>query len=200
MPILRTIAAPARLEIEKIRGSRFLADAAPAGTAEEAEAVLAAVRSEFPGATHHCSAWRIDDDAWRADDDGEPGGSAGQPILRQIDGHGLARTVVVVTRWFGGTKLGTGGLIRAYGAAAKAVLEIADVTEASVRTRLRLGFPYELTGAVGGVLAAHGAETIASDFQMAVRLEVAIEVERLEAFRAELDERTARRVRLDVLG
>ena len=101
----------------KVKGSRFIAEATDVRDEEMTMAFVADVRGREPGATHHCWAYRLGTggDAFRYNDDGEPSGTAGPPILRQIDALGLTNTLVVVTRYYGGTKLGTGGLLRAYG-------------------------------------------------------------------------------------
>jgi len=108
---------------EEVRKSRFLAVAAPVRSPAEAAAFLEAAR--LPQATHNCWAWRIGQ-AYRFHDDGEPGGTAGRPILQAIDGQDCDRVAVMVTRWFGGIKLGTGGLARAYGGVAAQCLRLAD--------------------------------------------------------------------------
>jgi uncharacterized YigZ family protein len=118
---LETLASPWRHE-EDIRKSRFLAQAAPVGSAAEAIAFVEAARDAT--ATHNCWAYRIGD-AYRFNDDGEPGGTAGRPMLQAIDGQGCDRVVVVVTRWYGGIKLGAGGLARAYGGTAAECLRLA---------------------------------------------------------------------------
>ncbi|HEX5354258.1 MAG TPA: YigZ family protein [Rhodanobacteraceae bacterium] len=116
---LITLAAPCSLAVE-IKKSRFLAQAAPASSAEVAMAFVDSLRDN--GGGHHCWAYRIGQ-AYRFNDDGEPSSSAGKPILAAIDGQGFDRAVVVVTRWFGGIKLGIGGLIRAYGGTAAQCLQ-----------------------------------------------------------------------------
>ena len=119
---LSTLAQPSRHQ-EEIRKSRFLALAAPVESSEQA---LAFVReADDPAATHNCWAYRIGQD-YRFNDDGEPGGTAGRPILQAIEGQGMDRVVVVVTRWFGGIKLGAGGLVRAYGGTAAECLRRAE--------------------------------------------------------------------------
>ena len=118
---LDTLASPWRHE-EDIRKSRFLAQAAPVDSAAEALAFVEAVADAT--ATHNCWAYRIGD-AYRFNDDGEPGGTAGRPMLQAIDGQGCDRVVVVVTRWYGGIKLGAGGLARAYGGTAAECLRLA---------------------------------------------------------------------------
>ena len=118
---LETLASPWRHE-EDIRKSRFLAQAAPVAGIAEALAFVDAVSDA--AATHNCWAYRIGD-AYRFNDDGEPGGTAGRPMLQAIDGQGCDRVVVVVTRWYGGIKLGAGGLARAYGGTAAECLRLA---------------------------------------------------------------------------
>lgn len=108
---------------QEIRKSRFLALAAPAESSSQAQAFLQEVAD--PAATHNCWAYRIGQD-YRFNDDGEPGGTAGRPILQAIEGQGMDRVVVVVTRWYGGIKLGAGGLVRAYGGTAAECLRRAD--------------------------------------------------------------------------
>lgn len=116
---LVTLAAPCSHAVE-IKKSRFLAQAAPASSPEAAMAFVDSLRGN--GGGHHCWAYRIGR-AYRFNDDGEPSSSAGKPILAAIDGQGFDRAIVVVTRWFGGTKLGIGGLIRAYGGTAAECLQ-----------------------------------------------------------------------------
>jgi uncharacterized YigZ family protein len=111
---LSTLAQPSR-HLQEIRKSRFLALAAPAGSPEQALGFLRDVSDAT--ATHNCWAYRIEQD-YRFNDDGEPGGTAGRPILQAIEAQEMDRVVVVVTRWYGGIKLGAGGLVRAYGGTA----------------------------------------------------------------------------------
>lgn len=120
--LLSTLAQPCRHQ-EEIKKSRFLALAAPVESPEQALAFLREVAD--PIATHNCWAYRIGQD-YRFNDDGEPGGTAGRPILQAIEGQGMDRVVVVVTRWYGGIKLGAGGLVRAYGGTAAECLRRAE--------------------------------------------------------------------------
>src|SRR5690625_5475890 len=98
-------------------------------------------RVSVPDATHNCCAWRIDE-RYRFDDDGEPGGTAGRPILQAIDGQNFDQTVVVVIRYFGGTKLGTGGLIRAYGGVTAEALRTAKSTPIIPKVQLAVSLPF----------------------------------------------------------
>lgn len=122
---LSTLAAEAEYQ-ELIRKSRFVARAASIAGAAEAMSFIAKVSD--PSANHNCWAYRLGNE-YRFSDDGEPGGTAGKPILQAIEGQACDRVVVVVTRWFGGVKLGTGGLVRAYGGCAAQCLRLADKTE-----------------------------------------------------------------------
>ncbi|WP_343880079.1 YigZ family protein [Rhodanobacter caeni] len=120
---------------EEIRKSRFLAQAAPVATAAQALDFLR--EASDPTATHNCWAYRIGQ-AYRFNDDGEPGGTAGRPILQAIEGQGIDNVVVVVTRWFGGIKLGAGGLVRAYGGTAAECLRLAPREPIVAMARLGL--------------------------------------------------------------
>ena len=152
-----TLAAPAEAET-RVRGSTFVALAAPVVDEEGAREVLAERERRFYDATHNCSAWRLHGGVWRANDAGEPSGSAGAPILAAIDGAGVADCVVVVTRYYGGTKLGVGGLVRAYGEAAALALASAPLLAAVPAVRCRLRYPYEHTAVVMRALEQAHAE------------------------------------------
>lgn len=132
--MLHTLAAAVR-HSEDIRKSRFLAQAAPVETPQQALAWLQTVSDA--NATHNCWAYRIGQD-YRFNDDGEPGGTAGRPILQAIEGQGMDRVVVVVTRWYGGIKLGAGGLARAYGGTAAECLRLAGRVPIVAMARLGL--------------------------------------------------------------
>ncbi len=200
MPTIRTLARALRHEPPKVKGSRFIASVAPVATAAAAKDFVEARREEFRDATHNCFAWRLGtgQGETRTNDDGEPSGTAGRPILRAIDGRRLTGAVVVVTRYFGGTKLGTGGLVRAYGGAAAAALELAEVVERPVVETLRLKFYYESSGAIRGVLAAFGLEPVRADYGAEVRMEVAVPVEEKERLREAL--RDAARGRIGIVA
>jgi uncharacterized YigZ family protein len=157
---MRTLAAPATLEVE-IRRSRFLAHAARvdslAATLEFYESVA------DPGATHNCWAWRLDH-RYRFNDDGEPSGSAGKPILAAIEGKELEQVMVVVTRWFGGIKLGIGGLVRAYSGTASKCLDRAGILELQPRIECLIRADFAWTGQVYAALEACGAEKLSEDY------------------------------------
>jgi uncharacterized YigZ family protein len=154
-----TLAAPAEAQT-RVKASVFLAHAAPVASEDEARAILAAREKAMWDATHHCSAWKLRGGASRANDAGEPSGSAGAPILAAIEGAGLTDTLVIVTRWYGGTKLGVGGLVRAYGEAAALAIEAAPRRVGTAAARLRVRYPYAHTAAVMRVLERAGAAEV----------------------------------------
>ncbi|GAA0888870.1 IMPACT family protein [Rhodanobacter soli] len=131
---MSTLAQPCRHQ-EEIKKSRFLAQAAPVESTEQALAFVRDVGD--PTATHNCWAYRLGQD-YRFNDDGEPGGTAGRPILQAIEGQQMDRIAVVVTRWFGGIKLGAGGLVRAYGGTAAECLRRAERVPIVAMARLGL--------------------------------------------------------------
>lgn len=187
--VMRCVTTESRHEVDKIKGSRFIATVCPCGAPAEAAARIDRLHQEFPGATHHCWAYRLGrlGDVCRAHDDGEPSGTAGRPILQQLEVRGLTDTLVVVTRYFGGTKLGAGGLVRAYGLAARDGLDRAAIRDVVPVQIVRFTFPYETSGAVRAVLAMHAVEPAASNFGHEV------------VFLLHLPESSAARIRRDLL-
>ncbi|MFY2764538.1 IMPACT family protein [Arenimonas sp. MALMAid1274] len=155
-----TLAAPARFALEA-RKSRFLAQATPVTSADAALAWLQLVAD--PEATHNCWAYRIGQH-YRSSDDGEPGGSAGRPILAAIDGQAMDQVAVVVTRWYGGTNLGVGGLVRAYGCAAAECLRAAPRRRLVQTCEAALDCDFNLAGKVHGLIEALGAEKLDERF------------------------------------
>lgn len=142
--VYNTISDVKRTEI-KIKGSRFIGTAAPVESVEKALEFREKMKSEFYNATHNCFAYRIGEDGneFRAADDGEPAGSAGKPILFMIDKFDLKDIFVNVTRYFGGTKLGVGGLVRAYSDAAEEVLKTAQVKKIYLTESVEIECNYE---------------------------------------------------------
>jgi len=191
-----TLAAVATHAIE-IRHSRFLARAAPARDAGSALAFLAAIADR--DATHNCWAYRIGAE-YRSSDDGEPAGTAGRPILAAIDGQGFDQVMVVVTRWYGGIKLGAGGLVRAYGGAAAECLRTATRRPLVVMADVTVHAAFDDLGAVHAALAAHDAvrrdEAFDSD---GVRLRVSLPADRVDALALRLRDATRDRARVEPL-
>jgi len=174
----------------KVKGSRFIATAKPLGTEGEAKSFLQQISSEFRGATHHSYAYRLKGGIFRFSDAGEPSGTAGKPILRAIDSQGLIDLALVVTRYFGGTKLGIGGLSRAYHQAALSCLQGARIVTAYITEDLTLGFPYDQTNAVKGVLAQFGAVVTSENYSGRVQLKVTIRSSLIERFQEAMNEAT----------
>ena len=144
-----SIAAPTE-GLFKDKGSRFIAFALPVSGEEEVKEAVDQARKKYHDARHVCFAYRLgaDDQKWRANDDGEPSGSAGRPILGQIDSYGLSDILIIVVRYFGGIKLGIPGLINAYRSAAADALSRAQIIEKTVCLTLTATFPYEKMGEV----------------------------------------------------
>jgi uncharacterized YigZ family protein len=170
------------------RGSRFLAVVAPAASEAGARAVLEEVAAAHPDATHHCWAWRLGSlPAERSSDAGEPAGTAGVPILQVLRGAGLSDVMAVVVRWFGGTKLGKGGLARAYaGATREAVAALATVVRAPTAT-LVVELPYDRLGALKRLVHPPRIEILDERYGASVRLVLSV----FEAERAAFEEALA---------
>lgn len=149
-----TIVETSKHEIDPIKGSRFIGFAAPIVNDEAAIAFVEHIKSRYPDARHWCWAYQLrEQQRTRFNDDGEPSGSAGKPILAPIVGRELFDTMVVVVRYFGGIKLGVGGLVRAYSHAANAVLNSATIVEVVPKVTLQLDYGYDDTGPIAAVLA-----------------------------------------------
>lgn len=162
-----TISAPATGDFRD-RGSKFLAYAYPVITGLEIKERLKALKKEHPKAVHHCYAWRLGTDGtkYRATDDGEPAGSAGKPILGQIDSLGIKNVLVVVVRYFGGSLLGVPGLINAYKTAAAQALESAPKTEKWIEEMFTINFDYPAMGEVLYLLKQSEATIYHQDLQL----------------------------------
>jgi uncharacterized YigZ family protein len=160
-----TLAAPATGEY-KDRGSKFVAYAWPVTTEQAALEYIEAIRKEHFKARHHCFAWRfgVEGSRFRANDDGEPNGTAGRPILGQIDALGLTDVCVVVVRYFGGVLLGTSGLIQAYRETTAAALQQATIIEKIIQQYYRLDFDYALMPDIMNALKKLDIEMISQTY------------------------------------
>jgi len=186
-----------------VKGSRFTARAFPVSSRRDAEQHIGAVAKEFYDATHNCFAYKIGTGAAadvRFNDDGEPSGTAGKPILQAIEGRGLANTLVVVTRYFGGTKLGTGGLIRAYGGVASEALGAARTVKHYLKTKLRIEFDYDCANTVHHYLHRYHGEILASSFGAKTRYDISLKQTEADAFKREMLNATAGRVHVEENG
>lgn len=177
----------------EVKHSRFIAHAAPVSTPEAALAFLHQVAD--PDATHNCWAYRIGSE-YRSSDDNEPAGTAGRPILAAIDGQDCDRVMVVVTRWYGGIKLGAGGLVRAYGGAASECLRLADRQPIIAMREVWLAGPFDILGDLHAALTAHGAEKLQERFDTSgVSLQLRLPADRVETLKIHLRDATRNRVR-----
>lgn len=191
--MLDTLAAPASHELE-IKHSRFIARATPIASATEALAFIDDV--SIADATHNCWAYRHGNE-YRSSDDGEPAGTAGRPILAAIDGQGYDRVAVVVTRWYGGIKLGAGGLVRAYGGTAAECLRLAPRSPLVAMTERILQCGFEDMGVVHTLLGNAGAEKLEEQFlPEGLRLHVRLPADRIDALALRLRDATRDRLRL----
>jgi len=185
-------AGEARAEIRE-KGSRFLAVIVPAADEAAAKAALAALVRRYPDATHHCWAWRLGaPPRERSSDAGEPAGTAGVPILQVLRGAGLSDVLAVVARWFGGTKLGKGGLARAYAAATRAALAALPVVTRVPIVRVTVSVPFVRVGAVKRLLRPPEVELEREEYVETgetggtALLVLAVHAERREALRVAL--------------
>lgn len=184
---LRTIAGPVQNELPRIKGSRFIGLLDPVASLEDVDAMLVRIRRELPGATHYAVAARIDAKTERISDDGEVRGTAGRPIYARLAGAELLGVALVVVRYYGGTKLGKGGLVRAYGEAASAVLTVAEVIEQPIRTPVTLTCTYSLSDRVQAQVIREGGVVARVDYDTAVTLTLALPVDRPEVLAALLE-------------
>ncbi|GHA70076.1 IMPACT family protein [Cognatilysobacter bugurensis] len=190
-----TLAARASHSLE-IKHSRFLAQAASVESPDAALAFLAEVSD--PAATHNCWAYRIDAQ-YRSNDDGELAGTAGRPILAAIDGQGFDRVVVVVTRWYGGIKLGAGGLVRAYGGCAAECLRAAPRAPLVDIAEVTVSIAFDDLGIAHSLLASLGATRLDEQYDAdGVRLRVALPADGVDTMRTQLRDATRDRARLTV--
>lgn len=168
----------------KDNGSRFIALAYPVESEDEVREIVASLRKEYHDARHHCYAYRLGHlgQTFRSSDDGEPSGSAGRPILGQIDSAGLSDILIVVVRYFGGIKLGIPGLIRAYKTASADAIANAVIVEKTAVRRFRLRFAYLSMNPVMKVMKDLGLPQSAQDFGEACSLETSVRLSLADSF------------------
>lgn len=179
------ISGPHRHEL-KIKRSVFIGSISPVAGRDEAETFLETIRGQFHDATHNCFAYRIDEAEFRFSDDGEPSGTAGKPILAMIDKYSLLQVALVVTRYYGGIKLGTGGLIRAYSQCAEETVQKCKLKKFVRYHFLKIQYPYNLTRQIHYVTAKHQGIIDTSTFDTAVSSVVKIPAQQQQAFEREL--------------
>jgi uncharacterized YigZ family protein len=182
--------------------SRFIATLAPVFSVEEAKAFIARVRVEFASASHHVPVYLVgwgDSVTAHCSDAGEPSGTAGRPALAVLQGSGLGDVAVVVTRYFGGTKLGTGGLVRAYSEAVRLVVGAVPRAVRVLTHTVMLEFSYRLLERVRLLVPANGGDVLAEDFSAAITLTARFPVERLPSFQEALAELTNGAVQAEII-
>jgi uncharacterized YigZ family protein len=179
----KTIAGPGVAEF-KDRGSKFIGYAYPVNGPDDIKRCLQELKKEHPKAVHHCYAYRLGTDGtqFRANDDGEPSGSAGRPILGQIDSAGLTNVLVVIVRYFGGTLLGVPGLINAYKTATAACWESTSFVEKDILHPVTLEYDYSIMNEVMQVLKQNNATIYQQEQQLFCRLKAGIPLQNKDRF------------------
>jgi uncharacterized YigZ family protein len=184
-----------------IEKSRFITTLEPAKSVDDAKAILQRIRDEFTDATHNCYAWVIGPPGstsnTAASDDNEPAGTAGRPMLKVLLNSGIGDVVAVVTRYFGGVKLGTGGLVRAYSGGVQHALREMKTGEHIDTINVQVVVPYAAVDAVQRVLQSEGARVIAQAFSTNVALLVRMPVDREEAIALALADATNGAARIE---
>jgi uncharacterized YigZ family protein len=160
----------------KDRGSRFIAVAAPVKTIADCKQKLADIKKEYPKASHYCFAYRLglDNNQFRVSDDGEPSGSAGRPILGQMDSRGVTDILIVIVRYFGGTLLGVPGLINAYKSAAAMVLQVTPLVRRPVLVHYHLQFDYTKMNEIMTAVKQFDCEVLKQELQLFCVMDIAI--------------------------
>lgn len=178
------------------KGSKFIGHLFPAETKEEFEARLDEVKSEYPDATHHCYAWRINpaDPEEFVQDDGEPGGTAGLPILNQLKSYEAINAGIVVVRYYGGTNLGKSGLIQAYGQSAENCLKKANPVPIRVVWHVKITYPYPMQNAIEQLIHRFDLQEIESNYAEKVNLTLACPVKHKISLEENLEQLEHRKV------
>ncbi|MCA9733161.1 MAG: YigZ family protein [Deferribacteres bacterium] len=183
----------------RVKDSLFIAHLSPAPSRDDAEKYIAEIREKYADATHNCFAYRIgtdDQSIYRFDDDGEPGGSSGRPILQAMEGRALTDAVIVVTRYFGGTKLGVGGLVRAYSGAAFVAMDAAEFLPILRKIELQLHYDFNDTGTVHNVLAHYNAKILETTYANSVFIKIQVLEDQKAEIMQELIDRTRGRIHI----
>jgi uncharacterized YigZ family protein len=197
----KTIRNSATAEL-KVKGSKFIVHARHVETPGQAEKVVEEISKQYHDATHNCFAYRVGclaDTSTRQSDDGEPSGTAGRPILNVILGRRLTNVVVVVTRYFGGTKLGTGGLVRAYTDSTNLALQEATIVIKYLSQRLQFSYPYVLTGQVDKLVNKYNAQREHVDYSVSVDETILIRKDHADAFIEELTHISGGKIKVNTL-
>ena len=185
-----------------ISNSRVIATLAPAFSVEEAKVFIQSIKAEFPDASHHVPVYIIghgDSEIAHCSDAGEPSGTAGRPGLAVLRGSGLGDAAVVVTRYFGGTKLGTGGLVRAYSEAVRLVVEAVPRAEKVLTHTVMLAFPYTYLERVRLLVAVQSGTILGETFAADVTVTARLVVDKLNAFQSSLSDLTRGQVQAEII-
>ena len=177
----------------KVEGSIFIATAIPINSEEDAKDWIQKISSEFFDATHNCFAYRIkrdQDESFKFSDAGEPRGTAGKPILSAIESKNLYNVVVVVTRYFGGVKLGTGGLSRAYRQSAQGVLQRAEKATRWITSEITFSYPLNMTGKVNQIFGKYGIPVKDQGYEDSPTAKIVVRISLLEKIKKALVETT----------
>lgn len=182
----------------KIKGSRFIALGYPAETSKAVTDIIEQVRKKEFAATHHCFAWSVgwEKEQFKYSDDGEPSGTAGKPIYRAIADRNLRNVLVVVVRYFGGTKLGTGGLSRAYAQAAKEMLDKANIIEKLICDNLHFNISFSLYDKLMNLINTGKHQIVSQNFADEVTMDIAVRKSQSDAFAAKLNELSGGRIEI----
>lgn len=174
------------------RGSKFIAYAFPIKSEEEIKEYLEEIKKEHWKARHHCYAWRLgtDGNTYRANDDGEPSGTAGKPILGQLDSFEITDTLVVVVRYFGGTKLGVGGLINAYKSAAIDALQQVEIISKTIDNYYKIVYDYSITSQIMNFVNHHQLHIIHQDFGEKAMMKFSIPISKADEILENLKEKS----------
>lgn len=166
----------------KDRGSRFIAQAVPLASKNEFKTQMALIKTAHPKATHYCFAYRIglDGNNFRSGDDGEPAGTAGKPILGQIDSKDLTNILIVVVRYFGGSLLGVPGLINAYKTTASLVLQTTPIIQTQVEINYHLEFDYTIVNDIMQIVKQYNCSIIRQEMQLFCSMDIGIPINRAE--------------------
>lgn len=184
---------------EKIKGSKFIASAAPVESEKDARMFIEEIKKELHDATHNCFAWKIGlgrRQKYRYNDGGEPSGTAGQPILKSINSTNVSNACVVVARYFGGTKLGTGGLMRAYGRVSYELLKSCESEKKYLTDKIAFSVDFDFVNVAHSVISSYSAELKDSHYGEKVTFDVEVRASKMAAFKAKITEATNGQVKI----
>ncbi|MEY8766695.1 MULTISPECIES: YigZ family protein [Francisella] len=192
----KTIFENLEFEISPIKKSRFISFVYKVASHEEVLEAINNAKIIYPGANHYCWAYSlVDNNQLRFSDDGEPNGSAGKPILSHIQGLGISNVLVVVVRYFGGTKLGVGGLVRAYGQAAKEGLALAKIIDVEPQSEILIEYDYSETASVDNLLNRYNIQIIRENYSNLISKVIKICTSKKSIFLDEITNITKGRVK-----